>query len=86
MDPERRPPAPEPDREGRSVDRKTRITVRKAHIGADDDRLDREFWAQLTPDERLLETWRLSLELWQMKGWDPGESRLHRSVTRTIRC
>ena len=74
------------DRARRAADRRSRITIQKVTLGsAEEERLDRAFWAQLTPNERLLETWRLSLELWQMKGWDPGESRLHRSITRTSR-
>lgn len=61
------------------------ITIRKARFGAEDERLDREFWAQMSPDERVLETWRLSLELWAMKGWDAGEPGLRRAVTRVDR-
>lgn len=49
-----------------------RVTsVRKTRLGADSDRADREFWAALTPDERVLETWRLSLELWSFKDGIP---------------
>ena len=69
----------------RRAARARRITIRKARLGAEDERLDREFWAELTPDERILETWRLSLELWAMKGWDPGEPGLCRSVARVHR-
>ncbi|MEK7331279.1 MAG: hypothetical protein AAB290_04105 [Candidatus Eisenbacteria bacterium] len=65
--------------------RARQITVQKARLGEEADRIDREFWARLSPDERVEETWRLSLELWQFKGWDAGEQRLHRLVTRTIR-
>ena len=66
--------------------RNPRITsTRKTRLGADSDRADREFWAALSPDERVLETWRLSLELWQLKGWNPGESGLRRDVTRVVR-
>jgi hypothetical protein len=36
-------------------------SVRKTRLGADSDRADREFWAALTPGERVLERWRLSL-------------------------
>jgi hypothetical protein len=64
---------------------RSRITGKKAFMGPEADRMDREFWAQLTPDERVEETWRLSLELWRFKGWDAGEQRLHRAVARTIR-
>lgn len=70
----------------RAEDRRSRITIHKVRMGSEEEkRLDRAFWAQITPNERLEETWRLSLELWQMKGWDQGESRLHRSVTRILR-
>ena len=84
MDEPQTPPL-DSDPERRAEARRIRITIRRARLGPEADRLDREFWAQLTPDERLLETWRLSLELWRMKGWDRGESRLHRSVARIVR-
>ena len=61
------------------------ITIRKARLGEEDERLDREFWARMSPDERVLETWRLSLELWEFKGWDPGESGLRRVAARVVR-
>ena len=63
-----------------------RITgTRKVRLGADSDRADHEFWAALTPEARVLETWRLSLELWQLKGWDTGEPGLCRLVARVVR-
>ena len=43
--------------------RAPRITIRKAALGPEDDRLDREFWASIPPEERVEETWRLTLEL-----------------------
>ncbi len=61
------------------------ITVRKTTFGPEDDRLDREFWAALTPEERVAETWRLTVEQWELKGWDPGESRLRRTIARVVR-
>jgi hypothetical protein len=61
------------------------ITVRKARLGPENDRLDREFWASLPPDERVEETWRLTLELWELKGWDPGEPGVRRPVVRVVR-
>lgn len=54
-------------------------------MGKDSDRADREFWAALAPHERVLETWRLSLELWELKGWDSGEPGLCRLVARVVR-
>lgn len=61
------------------------ITLNKARLGEEDDRLDREFWAQLTPDERVEETWRLTVELWELKGWDIGEPGLRRAGARAVR-
>jgi hypothetical protein len=61
------------------------ITVRRARMGEDEDRLDREFWSRMTPGERVLETWRLSLELWRWKGWDRDEPGLCRTVARVVR-
>jgi len=65
--------------------RSAHITVRKAHLGAEDERHDREFWAGLTPEERLRVAWELTLELWELKGWDPGEPGLRRPVARVVR-
>ena len=62
-----------------------RITIRRTAFGPEDERLDREFWAALTPEERVAETWRLTVEQWELKGWDPGESRLRRTVARVVR-
>ena len=61
------------------------ITLHKARFGAEDERLDREFWARMSAEERVLETWNLSLELWELKGWDAGEPGLYRSVARVFR-
>jgi hypothetical protein len=54
-------------------------------MGVESDRADREFWLAMSPDERVLETWRLSLEQWELKGWDSGEPGLCRSVASVIR-
>ena len=61
------------------------ITARKIMRRGPDDEIDLEFWARVTPDERFAEAWRLSEEIWRLKGWDPGEPGLSRSVTRLIR-
>lgn len=60
-------------------------SVRKLRLGVESDEADREFWAEMTPDERMNETWLLSLELWQLKGWDPNEPGLCRTVARVVR-
>lgn len=62
-----------------------RVTsIRKLRMGAESDQADREYWLALTPAERVLETWRLSAELWEMKGWNPGEPGLCRTVARVV--
>jgi hypothetical protein len=61
------------------------ITVRKVIRRGRDEELDPEFWARVSPDERFAEAWRLSEEIWRLKGWDPGEPGLSRSVARLIR-
>lgn len=66
--------------------RSPHITISKARFGEEDERLDREFWERMPPDERVEEAWRLTLELWELKGWDAGEPGLRRPVTRIVRC
>ncbi|MBI2563809.1 MAG: hypothetical protein HYW08_15780 [candidate division NC10 bacterium] len=61
------------------------ITARKITRRGPDDEIDLEFWARVTPNERFAEAWRLSEEIWRLKGWDPGEPGLSRSVARLIR-
>ena len=62
------------------------MTLRKTTLGsAEERRLEAEFWAMIPPDERFAEAWRLSLEIWRFKGWDPGEPRLSRSTARVVR-
>lgn len=59
--------------------------ARKLRQGEEAERADREFWATLTPAQRVLETWRLSVELWEFKGWDTGEPGLRRPAGRAER-
>jgi len=68
-----------------SRSRAKHVTVRKARQGPEDEHLDREFWERMPPVERVEETWRLSLELWEMKGWDAGEPGPYRTVARVVR-
>lgn len=52
--------------------RNPRITsIRKLRMGDEADRADREFWAAMKPEERVLECWRLSLELWELRKTNP---------------
>jgi hypothetical protein len=61
------------------------ITARKLIRRGPDDEIDPEFWAGVAPAIRFAETWRLSEEIWRLKGWDPGEPGLLRSVARLVR-
>jgi len=61
------------------------ITARKTTLHDSDDRFDVEFWAAVSPDDRFAETWRLSEEIWCLKGWDPGERGLSRAVAHVVR-
>lgn len=69
------------DREARSA----RITVARYQTSAEADRHDVEFWRRLPDAERVLQAWRLSLELWRLGGHPPYEPGLSRSVTRVYR-
>lgn len=63
-----------------------RITVKKATLGSQDDNgFDREFWANVAPIDKLVEAWKMTEEVWHLKGWDPGEPGLSRSVARVVR-
>jgi hypothetical protein len=66
-------------------ERRRGVTLRKARLGDEDDRLDREFWEAMAPEDRVREAWLLTLELWELKGWDPGEPGLRRPLTRVDR-
>ena len=61
------------------------ITVKVCRTREEVEAADCEFWRSLSAEERLLETWRLSEELWRLKGEFPNEPRLSRHVTRVIR-
>lgn len=69
----------------RSAERARRITVRKFATSADADRHDAEFWRQLPAGERVLQVWRLSEELWRLRGEYRDEPGLCRSVARVSR-
>ncbi len=67
-----------------AMDRSSAIT-RKTTLGDTDASFDRELRALTTPSQRFAETWKLSVEIWRLKGWNPGERGLSRSVARTVR-
>jgi hypothetical protein len=55
-------------------------TARRFASNTEADRHDAEFWRQMPPHERVLLTWRLSVEQWQLLGRAPDEPGLCRSV------
>ena len=55
----------------RAAARGKRVTVRRFTSNADADRSDLDFWRQIPESDRILQVWRLSVELWQLAG-DPG--------------
>jgi hypothetical protein len=59
----------------------TNVTV--SRTWAEAEKADRDFLKKLTPAERILLTWQLSEEQWEMKGGN--ESGLSRHHTRIIR-
>jgi hypothetical protein len=68
-----------------SNSRAGRVTVRRFASAAEADRHDLEYWLQMSDAERVLQVWRLSQELWRLRGDLPDESELSRSVARLRR-
>ena len=62
-----------------------RITIRRYASAAEADRHDLEYWLQIPERERILQVWRLSEELWRLRGELPNEPGLCRSVARVHR-
>jgi hypothetical protein len=50
------------------------MTVRRFSSSAEADRHDAEFWRLIPEAERVLQAWRLSQEIWQLRGDSPDES------------
>ena len=65
--------------------RERRITVRRYASAAEADRHDLEYWRQMSDADRVLHAWRLSEELWRLRGELPDEPGLCRSVARVRR-
>ena len=71
--------------EKRAAERAGRITIRRFDSAAEADRHDLEFWKQIPAPERVLQVWRLSQELWRLRGEYHDEPGLCRSVARVHR-
>ena len=65
--------------------RRARITVRRYASAAEADRHDLEFWMQLPDAERILQVWRLTQEIWRLRGDLSDEPGLCRSIARVRR-
>jgi hypothetical protein len=57
------------------------VTVRVAHSWEEAERLDREWWAQFTPDQKVAMLWGMTMDYLAFKGI-VDEPRLQRSVCR----
>jgi hypothetical protein len=58
------------------------MVVRRFASSAEADRHDLEFWQQIPERERVIQAWRLSRELWLLRGELRDEPGLCRSVAR----
>ena len=73
------------DMEKRAAERAGRLTVRRFDSAAEADLHDLEFWTAIPASERVLQVWRLSQELWRLRGGYRDEPGLCRSVARVHR-
>lgn len=60
------------------------VTVRVAHTWEEEERLDREWWARFTPDQKVAMLWPMTLEGYAVAGLrvQPRLQRLHCRVER----
>jgi hypothetical protein len=68
-----------------STDRSARLTTRRFESSAEADGHDLEFWLQIPERERVMRVWRLSQELWRLRGELRDEPGLCRSIARIHR-
>jgi len=65
--------------------RRRNVTIRVGRLGVDDQRLDDEWWASFTGDERVAMVWDLVVDARAWRGDGGPEPRLQRSVVRVER-
>ena len=70
---------------GEPGNRAARIVTRRFTSSEEADRHDIEFWMQIPEHERVLQVWRLSQELWRLRGELRHEPGFCRSVARIHR-
>ncbi len=61
------------------------ITTRVFRRRAEHEAADAAYWRALSPEERVNLAWRLSEELWRLRGEFPDEPGILRTVARVIR-
>lgn len=66
-------------------ERRARASVRRYESAAEADRDDLAFWMQMSESDRILQVWRLSEQLWRLRGDMTDEPGLCRSVARVRR-
>jgi Cft2 family RNA processing exonuclease len=66
-------------------ERQARASVRRYESAAEADRDDLAFWMQMSDSDRILQVWRLSEQLWRLRGDMTDEPGLCRSVARVRR-
>jgi hypothetical protein len=71
--------------DSKAAERSARMVVRVYRSHAEQERDDAAYWSSIPAAERVLETWRLSEELWRLAGQYPDESGLRRSPARLYR-
>jgi hypothetical protein len=69
----------------RAEERRDRAKIRVYHSIEAHDADDAAYWLSIPVAERVLLTWQLSEEQWRLRGADPNESRLSRSVASVRR-
>ena len=61
-------------------DKKAFVMERKVRLDQMDRSFDVEYWQRLGPEAIFEAAWDLVVQAWKMKGRDPDELRLQRSV------
>jgi hypothetical protein len=69
----------------RAAARAARMTIRRYLSASEADRHDLEFWLEMSDADRILHVWKLSQEIWRLRGELTDESGLCRSVARVQR-
>jgi hypothetical protein len=63
----------------------TTRSIRRFASAGDADREDLAYWLRIPESERVVQVWRLSVDLWRLSGEKVHEPGLCRSVARVLR-